>query len=211
MSAICALALPYLQATSRCRSTDTNTNTMATSRLRNAFKYPTDSDSDDPPEGIDEEEQEKLIRNFRQRDEASRKFYTNVFLALPLVLVVSLLPSLVKRPLTTILSISSLLSTAYILYSIPLRKPNPKSKRPIFPIHGMGPVEKYLTSLNGALCGILGLAGAGKVVLGSGGYAGGWELLVPGVVFATIMFARRQMGSIDVAALERLRYQYRGA
>ncbi|KAL1626416.1 hypothetical protein SLS56_006820 [Neofusicoccum ribis] len=47
---------------------------MATTRLRKAFRYPDDSD-EEPPEGIDEEEQEKLITQIHEEDVAKTDFY----------------------------------------------------------------------------------------------------------------------------------------
>ena len=40
---------------------------MATARMRKTFAYP-DSENDSEPEGIDEQEQEQLIDELRQKD-----------------------------------------------------------------------------------------------------------------------------------------------
>ncbi|KAL0263012.1 hypothetical protein SLS55_001987 [Diplodia seriata] len=47
---------------------------MATTRLRKAFRYPDDSE-EEPAEGIDEEEQEKLIAQLQTEDVARTDFY----------------------------------------------------------------------------------------------------------------------------------------
>jgi hypothetical protein len=46
-----------------------------TTRLRKAFKYPTDEDSDTQPEDLDEEEQEVLIKTFIDNDAAKTEAY----------------------------------------------------------------------------------------------------------------------------------------
>ena len=49
---------------------------MATTRLRKTFHYPADSDSDEPAEGIDEQEQEKLISTLSTQDADTTALYT---------------------------------------------------------------------------------------------------------------------------------------
>lgn len=70
-------------------------------------------------------------------------------------------------------------------------------------------MRKYLVYLNAALCVVLALR---EVAGGRGwreGMAGGG--LVPGFVFALVLFARTQLAPVDVGELERLRYGYKGA
>jgi len=47
----------------------------ASTRLRKAFRYPADGNSDSEPEGIDEEEQEQLIKTFIEQDAAKTEAY----------------------------------------------------------------------------------------------------------------------------------------
>ncbi|KAF2453910.1 hypothetical protein BDY21DRAFT_374435 [Lineolata rhizophorae] len=63
------------------------TTTTASSRLRRAFKYPEDSDSDAASDaaGLDEQQQEHLIAGFRERDARMTSLANKAFLALPLV------------------------------------------------------------------------------------------------------------------------------
>jgi hypothetical protein len=48
---------------------------MATTRLRKAFQYPSDDDITDPAEGVDEEEQEKLISRLTTEDAQKTALY----------------------------------------------------------------------------------------------------------------------------------------
>ncbi|KKY27420.1 hypothetical protein UCDDS831_g00822 [Diplodia seriata] len=92
---------------------------MATTRLRKAFRYPDDSE-EEPAEGIDEEEQEKLIAQLQTEDVARTDFYKKAFLALPalslaLYLRPLLRPSSFAEFLTAVLAITSLAASAYTL------------------------------------------------------------------------------------------------
>ena len=53
---------------------------MATTRLRKAFKYPSE-DSDSEPEGVDEEEQEELIKQYIEQDAKKTEGYKVTFLS----------------------------------------------------------------------------------------------------------------------------------
>ncbi|MCJ1383074.1 hypothetical protein MMC17_006187 [Xylographa soralifera] len=53
---------------------------MATTKLRKSFKFPVDnSDSDDTPEALDEEEQEKLIAKMRAENQERNDEYLVTF------------------------------------------------------------------------------------------------------------------------------------
>ncbi|KAL1633714.1 hypothetical protein SLS58_010978 [Diplodia intermedia] len=109
---------------------------MATTRLRKAFRYPDDSE-EEPAEGIDEEEQEKLIAQLQTEDVARTDFYKKAFLALPalsltLYLRPLLAPSSFAEFLTAVLAITSLAASAYTLYFIPLGNP-PSSSSSFLP------------------------------------------------------------------------------
>lgn len=70
-------------------------------------------------------------------------------------------------------------------------------------------VAEYIIAANGALCAVLAVVemlqgrtwGEGMTV--GGGY-------LPGLVFAVVMFARRELRAVDMSELERLRYQSKG-
>jgi hypothetical protein len=48
---------------------------MATTRLRKAFKYPSEDEDSSDPEGLDEEEQEQLINQYIEADAAKTEGY----------------------------------------------------------------------------------------------------------------------------------------
>lgn len=169
---------------------------MATTRLRKAFRYPTDEDSDDPVEGIDEEgphtlpllharatltrppEQEKLIQTLHTTDAAKTRLYTALLLPLPLLPILLYLPRLTTSLPVASLSaaaIASLLATAYILYYLPHAPETASSRRP-GPPGASGSVRRHVVLLNGTLSAVLavreGLAGTGwrEGLAGGGGY-----------------------------------------
>ncbi|CAM1510444.1 Fc.00g007790.m01.CDS01 [Cosmosporella sp. VM-42] len=90
-----------------------------TARLRRTFQYPTDEDSaDSQPEAMDEQEQEDLIEQLAAENAARNAQFRYFLLTLPLLTTLPYLPSLF-RPSTTLLSLlslTSLLSTAYLLH-----------------------------------------------------------------------------------------------
>jgi hypothetical protein len=56
------------------------------------------------------------------------------------------------------MSIASLVCTAYIMYFLPLQKPDTKGKRPVYLVEQenlTSPIRKYTKELNAGLCGIL--------------------------------------------------------
>ncbi|KAI9664802.1 MAG: hypothetical protein M1821_006250 [Bathelium mastoideum] len=140
---------------------------MAASRLRKVFRYPSESDSDEPPEGIDEEEQDKVISKLNTWDAAQNALYTKAFLALALLPLPWYLNTLFgssngQDVLIALLGVTSLISTGYIIYFMPPRKPDPKGKRPVYVVEkeeASGPMRKYLVWITAALCGILAVNG----------------------------------------------------
>ncbi len=135
---------------------------MATTRLRKTFQYPSDTDSE--PDELDEEHQEKLIALFQAEDAQKNELYRNAFLSIPLIgalffLYTFIIASMARQRLIALLSVSSMLSTAYILKFMPIEAPDRKGKRPVYQVEaGKGPVERYMVYLNGALAGLLSLA-----------------------------------------------------
>ena len=136
--------------------------TMATARLRRAFKYPSDPDTDSIPAYIDEQEQDELISDLYAYDSDSTTFYTRLFTALLLLIAFIELVHFVTSPsLRPLLATSSLLATAYVLFAIPLP---PASAAPgILDALVLGgeptPLRRYLVPLNGTLAAVLALGG----------------------------------------------------
>ncbi|KAG6028883.1 hypothetical protein E4U40_000788 [Claviceps sp. LM458 group G5] len=87
-------------------------------RLRRTFRYPDDSSV---PETLDEQEQESLISDLSAQNALQNHHFTRLLLLLPLVTTIPYLP-LLFRPrdaVIALLSLTSLLSTTYLLYILP--------------------------------------------------------------------------------------------
>jgi hypothetical protein len=132
------------------------------------------------------------------------------------------------NPLTSILSIlsiSSLLSTAYLLFTLPPgitsisfldalnKKKDPESNhremlRNVL-LHPDGPIAEYLPLLNGVLCMILGFLGMVFRGRQEVWWGFGW---LPAVVYSVVLLAKVVMGSVDPEAeLGGLKYEFKGA
>lgn len=186
----------------------------AATRLRTAFRYPSEDDSD--PDELDEEHQEQLISDLQAEDARKNDLYRKVFLAVPLIGALFFLYTLffnsatAQQVLAAVLSVSSLLCTAYILHFMPLGAPERKGKRPIYQLQAAkGPVEKYLVHLNAALAGLLLLAAAVSWRKGAGEDA--WREALPAIVLAMTVFARQQLAPLDLEELQKAKYDYKGA
>lgn len=117
----------------------------------------------------------------------------------------------------SLLSISSLLCSAYILFFIPLTTSIAPFSTSVAKLQSpcvianqrvdvRGPIEAYLAILNLLLAGVLAVTGW------LGGSAKGVPFpALPGVVFGVVSMARLVMGSVDVGELQGLRYRYKGA
>jgi len=151
-------------------------------------------------------EQENLIRNLRAQNENLNTQYTRILLLLPLVCILPYLSTLASQ--LSLLSISSLLSTAYLVFSLP------SGETGIFFLDTLngerdsdgGPIKKYLPYLNLALCGAL-------VVLGKLKREEWWILSwLPLGVQGIVLCGKWVMGGVDPGReLEGLRYGYKGA
>ncbi|KAI4127147.1 MAG: hypothetical protein LQ347_004717 [Umbilicaria vellea] len=192
---------------------------MASTRVRKAFRYPADnSDEDDEPIELDEEEQEKLIAKLRYENEERNDQYMRFFLAIPTTSVMTFFPAILtsrslQAKFVSILAITSLLSTAYMLVFISNRRSQDhKRKRPMRYLEPeTGPVHRYLGYLNAGLSLLLSLYAIGFRGR-KGVHDGFWILcLLPGLVFCIVVIARRVMLSVDVSELEGLKYGYKGA
>jgi hypothetical protein len=172
-------------------------------------------------------EQENLIRTLERENTTRNKQFATALLALPLLSIVPYVPTLFNEHTTllSILSITSLLSTAYLLYILPpgqtaisyldaLNTTSSKDKparRQFAQNLGLneGPVMEYLPYLNLGLCGILVLLG---MVVGRKRelwWGFGW---LPAGAYGVVLLAKWMMGSVDPEGeLGGLRYGFKGA
>ncbi|KAI4700062.1 hypothetical protein J4E81_004098 [Alternaria sp. BMP 2799] len=97
--------------------------TVAAQRLRKTFKYPSESDDEDTVEaGMDEQDRAALLQTLSTHDTSTTHTYTLFLLALPLLPTLLYIPRLfaVSTLPISLVSIASLLATAYTLYFLPL-------------------------------------------------------------------------------------------
>ncbi|KAK3111419.1 hypothetical protein LTR53_013371 [Teratosphaeriaceae sp. CCFEE 6253] len=185
-----------------------------TTRIRHAFRYP--SEDEDEPEELDEEHQEQLISELSAADAQRNELYRRVFLAVPLlaalyfVYAFAFSSKTAQQRLIALLSMSSLLCTAYILHFMPLQAPARKGKTPMYKLDAAkGPVEQYLATLNAALAGVLLLA-AGLDWRRSA-LERAYREALPAIVFASTMVVRQQLAPLDLEELQKAKYDYKGA
>lgn len=141
-----------------------------------------------------------------------------------------IMSGVLQAKLVSLLCMTSLITTAYILAFVPNTRPESPngadSKRHLEP--ESGPVHQYISYLNGALsllCALNSITFKDKQGVHDGFWllcllpVGTWPLsremaVQPNrrvVSFVVIMLARRLMLSVDVGELEKLRYGYKGA
>ncbi|CAG8953729.1 hypothetical protein HYFRA_00006618 [Hymenoscyphus fraxineus] len=215
-----------------------------TTRLRKAFRYHS-SDEDSDPEAMDEEEQDRLIRTLHLQNETLNKTYTRILLTLPLVATSPYLlsfshlttfsTSTSTPPFLSLLCLTSLLSTAYLVLTLPPEKTgfpyldtpsssaqvqSPKSRAEKLKsrdVDGEGPIRQWLPVLNVLLCGVLLLLGrlAGGRSERRGGEEAAWELIfcgLPAGIYGIVLCGKWVMASVDPEReLGELRYGYKGA
>ncbi|CAI7641903.1 unnamed protein product [Penicillium glandicola] len=184
---------------------------MAAVRLRKAFRYPEESEGE--REELDEEEQERIIEELQSQNDARNAQYSMVLTALPLLTATLFVPSLLSASsqaerLFSLLGLVSLLTTAYIMKCSPLQ-PDRKGKKPVtFHTERIDRIHAALVPGTSAVCLLLAL-----VYLSTGSSYGIQPVvyLVPGVMLAMILLARKVMVSVDLASLKDLQYEYKGA
>ncbi|KAF4548057.1 Hypothetical protein D9617_32g091770 [Elsinoe fawcettii] len=195
---------------------------MAT-RLRRTFHYPSDDEDDPnarhPDDELDSDQQEAIISSLRTQNEASIRLYKIIFTTLPVIVAMLFLPSLFapskrRDVFTSLLAITCLLSSAYAVWYIPARKPaapvGVAGRRQRALLAEMNtPVAQYLPLLNGGLAGILALFGL--ILWRRGDLVGAIWGVVPAAVYMITTVARRELVPLDIEALERMRYEYKGA
>ncbi|KAI4275020.1 MAG: hypothetical protein LQ337_003508 [Flavoplaca oasis] len=188
---------------------------MSAAKSRKPFAYAEEEEIDtELPEHLDEEEQEKLIAQMKQQDEERTMMFKVInpfqcvtfissdkmqraFLAIPLISAVAFLPPLLsasstQRKFIALLSISSLLCTAYLLFFLPESEATGKRMNTRGP---PGPLLQHGPYLNGVLSFMIGLS-ALTMDDKRMDHDGFWLLcLLP----------------VDIESLERLKYPYKGA
>ncbi|KID97985.1 hypothetical protein MAJ_06062, partial [Metarhizium majus ARSEF 297] len=219
-------------------------------RLRRTFRYPSDSDT---PSALDEQgsrpppqpsvpdrtaanppppEQETLIADLAAQNRQTNTSFSTILLALPALSTIPYVPLLLRgppNPVIAVLSLTSLLSTAYILYKLPppetgiapldawvQRGDVPAASETIRRLkRGAGPdkspLEMYLPYLNCVLSGVLVVMG---LVLGRGDRSFAWIGMgnLPAIVYAVVLVAKVVMGSVDPERdLGGLKYGFKGA
>lgn len=212
---------------------------MDSTRLRNTFKYPSESeDSDASRDELDEEgnthadirsstehsstdhhspEQESLISNLRTSEAEQNAQYNLIFSILPLTVVLPFLlylPSCSPRSaLFCLLAITSLCSTSFTMRYLPMDSPRARGRTRRFNIEIDGPVEVCLPYLNGGISGLLLLA-SWSLKRRPDSQEGFWVfLLLPAIIFAMIMIARKSMADVQsgITQLDGMKYRYKGA
>lgn len=137
---------------------------MATTRLRRTFRYPADSDSDDPPD-LDEEHQETLLKDLQTQDEASSNLYRHFFLALPILTSLSYITSLFTSSNATslflvLLEIAVPALAALVLWIYPVGLAERGGQDSIFggqrrALEGLKAWEREVVTAGGVLAGLL--------------------------------------------------------
>lgn len=116
--------------------------------------------------------------------------------------------------LACMLSISSLIASAYNLRGIPIQAPGPSRPATLGRISttdSLSPAQKYIPMLNAALSMLLALWGFSFRSRG-GVVEGFWMMCwLPLINFGMIQMARKWAVDVDPSELEKLKYDFRGA
>jgi hypothetical protein len=196
----------------------------ASTRLRTTFKYPTDdSSSTSSHDALDEQSQDELLTSLRAADTSSNNLYTIIFTTLPLLTIplfiylLFLHSALRSLPLLALLSLTSLLATAYTMRFIPLHPsstPGPiQLARPALFVDADSPVQTLLPWLNLAIAVLLLLSSYAVKGRSSAPEALWLFLLLPAIMLGVVSFARKSMKDVlvGIGELEGKRYGYKGA
>ncbi|BDD61915.1 hypothetical protein MAP00_006931 [Monascus purpureus] len=188
---------------------------MATVRLRRVFRYPEDSDGEHDREELDEEEQERVIKQLQSLNSKRNAGYSIIFTAIPLISAAAFIPSILSESptlyerLLCFLALLSSATTAYIMKNLPLRPLDNKGKRPVIEAGRTRP-DQHLITVNAIVCTLLALAYFFSKAMGAYNVRPALYV-VPGAMLMAILIARRVMLSVDPTSLEDLRYEYKGA
>ncbi|KAK0937552.1 hypothetical protein LTR29_010885 [Friedmanniomyces endolithicus] len=188
---------------------------MATTRLRHAFRYP--SEDEDEPDELDEEHQEKLIADLQAADTQRNELYRLFTLVIPLVSALYFIyiaifgSSTAQQRIIALLSSSSVLCTAYLLLFMPPQAPVRNGNNTAAHQRDAmdGPIKQYLAYLSAALATLLLLAAV--LSWRRGVYEEALRQALPAVVFGLTMFVRQQLAPLDLEDLQKARYLLKGA
>ncbi|KAI9049906.1 hypothetical protein LZ554_006053 [Drepanopeziza brunnea f. sp. 'monogermtubi'] len=196
---------------------------QTTARLRKTFRYPTDNDSEDEtPDAMDEEEQESLIQSLKEENQKRNQQYTTALLIISLFCCTPYLSTIFSAPTTllSVLSITSLLSTAYMIHTSPPGQTGlafvdrvntePQSmaarRNSLLAANG-GPIKQFLPYLNVGLCVIL--LGLGSMVQRKGVAVWAGFAWLPAAVYGVAVAGKWVIGGVDPGDLANLRYELR--
>ncbi|EKD12851.1 hypothetical protein MBM_09080 [Drepanopeziza brunnea f. sp. 'multigermtubi' MB_m1] len=198
---------------------------QTTARLRKTFRYPTDNDSEDETQDVmDEEEQESLIQTLKEENQRRNQQYITALLIISLLCCTPYLSTIFSGPtrLLSVLSITSLLSTAYMVHTSPpgqtglafvdRANAEPKSmaaRREALLAANDGPIKQFLPYLNVGLCVIL--LGLGSMVQRKGVAVWAGFAWLPAAVYGVSVAAKWVIGGVDPGDLANFRYELRGA
>ncbi|KAK3989844.1 hypothetical protein QBC44DRAFT_78753 [Cladorrhinum sp. PSN332] len=197
----------------------------ASARLRKTFRYPSDDDnghnSDNSlPEIMDEQEQDHLITTLTQSNAQRNATTTRFLFLLPLISTIPFfLPIFLAHPSSpspvfTLISLSSLAATTFLIHTLPPEKTGISFLDSSGSIPGLdvkGPLEKYLPYLNLGLVVLAVLNGLLEQRV-KGTHNGVLLGLLPGVVYGVVVGAKVMMAGVDPEReLKGLKYGYKGA
>jgi hypothetical protein len=175
-------------------------------------------------------EQERLIQTLHEENTTRNTQYIHALFALSLVCIIPYTLTIVTAHTTllSVLSTTSLVSTAYLLFILPpgvtaisfidnlnaaslSASSRAQARSQVLRHFGIdeGPIRQYLPYLNLGLCGILVLLGmvVGRKVELWWGFS--W---LPASVYAVVLVAKYVMGSVDPESeLGSLKYGFKGA
>ncbi|PLB34022.1 uncharacterized protein BDW47DRAFT_84701 [Aspergillus candidus] len=191
---------------------------MATPRLRKAFRYPDDSDDDEQGRAeLDDEEQESVLDQLRTQIDQRNAEYSNMFAIVPLLSTIIFVPQLLAgssralEPLLALLGIASLITTAYIMKYMPLRKTDSRFTQAALKPEAPTSILEYLLLANIIVSGLLTVSYVFLPRVESSLSHRQVTYVVPGVMLVIVFVVRRLMVSVNIEELEKLRYDYKGA
>ncbi|KAK0268637.1 hypothetical protein LTR35_015372 [Friedmanniomyces endolithicus] len=163
---------------------------MATTRLRHAFRYP--SEDEDEPDELDEEHQEKLIADLQTADTQRNELYRLFTLVIPLVSALYFIYIAIFGS-----------CTAYLLLFMPPQAPVRHGNNTAAHQRDAmdGPIKQYLAYLSAALATLLLLAAV--LSWRRGVYEEALRQALPAVVFGLTMFVRQQLAPLDLEDLQK--------
>ena len=170
-------------------------------------------------------EQETLITTLKTQNDTRNSQIRRAFIIIPLLLIAPyaffvLTSPMSKKLLLSLLGVTSLGVSAYVMAYVPIWAGKEAQTLGVFDFDDrVGPVDRYLGLLNSGLCAASCLAAlvmwmrGGKTGPEQHSEMGNWSvvLCVPTLIWVIILLVRKEMASVDLEELERMRYEYKGA